>query len=539
MPEDMLVRLPEYVNPGIFDRGLDYFRNDLIERPERLSEHKWVARVLGRRVYTVSLTFNPDGDDEWHCDCPYDGPVCKHVVAMCFAVFRVAGEKYPGVTRIRDLYKLPACESQMTLDQLFEVLSKEELIGFLRRKLDQDHHLASVFESEFLYRLPEHKKSERYRRIVSKEVRTAFSNRQFAEYPEYQDYEDIEMMPDQLLDQMGWLLELSKKHREENRPEEALLICKAILEEVPVSLGELMEDGNDHYELPDADGLMEPAIGELYKVAESGDKDLQNKLFDSIWNMFPDKKLHVGDVPNQLLRVMGRSATDSNRGERFLQLIDSLNDEFRKGEQTFIGEHQILEIKIEYLQHIGREKEAVEVMKAMKADPEFCLMLVRHYIDKKQFSEAKQLCAEGLKKADDRDDMPISLEADWSRSKTWHKLLYDIAQYENNTADMRVWLEKLIFDDYQHMKWFGAYKKTWPKTEWSQVREKIIARQKKRGDDFYIDHFLADIYVEEKLFDRLEEMLTARAHNPYDFNSICIYAPKMAGKRPDEAGNLL
>lgn len=246
MPDDMLSRLPEYVNPRIFDRGLDYYRNDLIEPPERVSEHKWVTRALGRRVYSVSLAFNPDGDDEWHCDCPYDGPVCKHVVAACFAVLRVAGEKYPGVT-----------------------------------------------------------------------------------------------------------------------------------------------------------------------------------------------------------------------------------------------------------------------------------------------------CAEGLKKADASDDRSISLEADWSRSITWHKLLYEIARYENSTADMRTWLEKLIFDDYHHMKWFGEYKKTWPEAEWPQARDEIIARQKKRKCDFYIDRFLADIYVEEKLFDRLEEMLTARARNPDDFNSICIYAPKMADKRPDGAGNVM
>ena len=539
MPEDMLIRLPEYVNPRVFDRGLDYFRNNFIEPPERVSEHKWVTRALGRRVYTVSLTFNPDGDDEWHCDCPYDGPVCKHVVAACFAVLRAAGDKYPGVTRSGDLYKLPAFESRKTLDQLFEVLNKEELIGFLRKKLEQDHQLASVFESEFLYRLPEHQKSERYRRIVSKEVRTAYRNRQFAEYPEYEYFEDTGGIPGELMDHMGWLIDLSEKHREENRPEEALLICKAILEEVPVSLGELVEDGNDYYELPVADELMEPAAGELYKIAESGDKDLQGNLFDSIWNMFPDEKLHVGDVPGHMLRAMGRSAADSNRGERLLHLMDRLINEFRNGDKAIIGEHQVLEIKIEYLQHLGREKEAVEVMLAMKDDPEFCLMLVRHYIDKKQFAEAKKLCLEGLKKADAGDNKTISLEYDGSRSTTWYKLLYEIAEGENSPSDMRVWLEKLIFDDYRHMEWFRAYKKTWPEAEWPREREKIIARQKKRKDDFFIDHFLADIYVEEKLFDRLEEMLKDRACNPSDFNSICIYAPQMADQRPEGAGNVM
>lgn len=145
MPEDMLIRLPEYVSPRIFDRGLDCFRNNSIEPPERVSEYKWVTRAMGRRVYEVLLTFNPEGDDEWHCECAYEGPVCKHVVAACFAVLQVAGDSYPGVTRSGDLYKLPAFESSLTINQLFEVLEKEELIAFLRGKLKQDHTTCKCF----------------------------------------------------------------------------------------------------------------------------------------------------------------------------------------------------------------------------------------------------------------------------------------------------------------------------------------------------------------------------------------------------------
>lgn len=84
IPEDMLIRLPKYVSSRIIDRSLDYFRNGFIEPPERVSEHKWATRAKGRRVYNVSLTFNPEGADEWHCDCPFGGTVCKHVVAASF-----------------------------------------------------------------------------------------------------------------------------------------------------------------------------------------------------------------------------------------------------------------------------------------------------------------------------------------------------------------------------------------------------------------------------------------------------------------------
>lgn len=100
------------------------------------------------------------------------------------------------------------------------------------------------------------------------------------------------------------------------------------------------------------------------------------------------------------------------------------------------------------------------------------------------------------------------------RPTTWYQLLCEIAEGEGSLAEVRRWLEKLIIADYQHMKWFREYKKTWPEAEWPREREKIIAKQKKGKDAFHFDHFLAEIHIEEKLFERLEQMLMDGASAP-------------------------
>lgn len=195
-----------------------------------------------------------------------------------------------------------------------------------------------------MYRLPEQLKSERYRQIITKEVRSAFNKRQFVESIDDRDFDSMDGLSGELIGPMEWLLDLSKKHCNENRPEESLLISKAILEE----------------------------------------------------------------VPGHLLHAMGLSTTDYSSVERHLNLLDRLIDEFKKHKQSFIGEHQLQEIKITYLQQIGRAKQAVEVMLSVKDDPTFCLMLVRHYIEKKHFEEAKVLCMQGLEKANAVDKRIIS-----------------------------------------------------------------------------------------------------------------------------------
>lgn len=539
MPTDILVRLPEYVSSRILARGMDYYRNNLIETPERVSEYKWTARAFGQQVYDTTLTFNPDDNDEWHCNCPYEGPVCKHVVGACFAVLRVAEDTYPGISHLSDLYNLPSLESALTINQLFEVLEKEELLAFLRNQLRENYQLASIFEIEFLHRLPEKQKSEQYRYLVSKEVRNALNKQAFIHYREDPDFYYMDDYSGTYTIQMKWLLELSKKHRAENRPEESLLICKAILEEVPASLKILEADGTDFNELPDAGELMDSAAEELSSIAESVNEQLKKSLFAQLRKMFSNEDLHIGNVPYHLLRAMSLSATDANSKEQHLDLLNNLVDGFRNNSQSFIDEHQLQEIKILYLQQIRKAKEAVEVMVSLKDEPSFCLMLVHHYIKEGHHKEAKELCLQGLEKFSFEAEKVISLHTNDSDPLTWYKLLYEIAESENNLSDMRTWLTKLIFADYEHMKWFREYKETWSETEWTVAREEIIDKQKKVHTYPYFDGFLADIYIEEKLLDRLEEMLSVAAGFPLAFHSICSYASKMAVERPQGSCNVM
>ncbi|MBL7813595.1 MAG: DEAD/DEAH box helicase [Saprospiraceae bacterium] len=77
----------KYVNKTILERGVKYYKRGLVYD---LTDHKdgyWTAGVEGSYDdYEVEIKLDDDIVKEWNCDCPYDGDVCKHVVATLFEI---------------------------------------------------------------------------------------------------------------------------------------------------------------------------------------------------------------------------------------------------------------------------------------------------------------------------------------------------------------------------------------------------------------------------------------------------------------------
>ncbi|MBS1942286.1 MAG: SWIM zinc finger family protein, partial [Bacteroidetes bacterium] len=79
-----LDRFEQEIDERILERGLKYFERGAVEEPEELEPGLYEAVVQGSEDYTVSVRLKGNAVTEYACDCPYDGPVCKHVVALLF-----------------------------------------------------------------------------------------------------------------------------------------------------------------------------------------------------------------------------------------------------------------------------------------------------------------------------------------------------------------------------------------------------------------------------------------------------------------------
>ena len=78
-------KFEEEVHVLIAERGSQYFDSHYVRDLQQTADG-WTATIEGNETYHVRL----EGHDEilqWHCTCPFEhGPVCKHVVAVLYAV---------------------------------------------------------------------------------------------------------------------------------------------------------------------------------------------------------------------------------------------------------------------------------------------------------------------------------------------------------------------------------------------------------------------------------------------------------------------
>ena len=47
---------------------------------------EWTATVEGTDDYNVEISMDGNEIESWYCDCPYEGEICKHVVATLLAI---------------------------------------------------------------------------------------------------------------------------------------------------------------------------------------------------------------------------------------------------------------------------------------------------------------------------------------------------------------------------------------------------------------------------------------------------------------------
>ena len=122
-----------YVLPKILARGEDYYDSGAVLGIEEESPGEWFATVCGTEHYEVTVSLAGDEIAEWECDCPYDGNICKHVVATLLAirdnnkrVSRSAFSKMRIVTKEEEVV-----QPDVDIKQLLSFINPQELSKFI------------------------------------------------------------------------------------------------------------------------------------------------------------------------------------------------------------------------------------------------------------------------------------------------------------------------------------------------------------------------------------------------------------------------
>lgn len=168
------MRLDDFENEisaVIFRRGENYYENGLVEDLEEVAPGRWNAVVEGTTDYETEVCIKNGEIVSWDCDCPYDGYMCKHVVAVLLAV-RDEGTGFSDYEEVRtEQEQLSQDDAAVSGDLMARIslLTERQLSDFVGNYAQKD----AVFKEELLKYVVSKQLSgttETYRREVRKYI---------------------------------------------------------------------------------------------------------------------------------------------------------------------------------------------------------------------------------------------------------------------------------------------------------------------------------------------------------------------------------
>jgi hypothetical protein len=498
------------INPVILKRGRDYFNGGLVGELEE--EHNlWTADVYGSENYLVEITLNNEGEIcNYTCDCPYDGDVCKHVAAVCYAIREEKAKQKPT--------EKSAKPKKNTFESLLEKISLDEYKNFIRSQIKLDKNFKIRFELFFSDKDENIDIEQKYREWIGKLVKKYYTHG-------YAGARSLRA----LSKEMDGIVRKGREMIADNNFRDAFLLSKAVLTEL-ITIYSDCDDSNS-----DIDGTISETI-ELLDNLSSSDRaamDLKQQLFDFLKNELSQKiYFDYGNFGYDLFGIFYQLALQFRHTEDFVDFIDNkckkLTSEYGNYQKEFF-----LKEKIKFYREIGHDladvlvKQNMDIVEIRKAE-------VDKAIDKQDYKEAKRLIAEGIEIAKSKGHH--------GTISGWKKEFLRIAYLENDKETIRQLTHYFTFDMNFSKEYYLQWRKTYPETEWKDIVEKKIADLTNIAIDQHkksywqksrkpmILAYIAPILIEEEYWERL---LTHLQAEPY-LDTILTYHSHLAKRFPKE-----
>ncbi len=486
----------------ILKRGREYFAEERVRHLEKVAGGLWVAEVEGMERYTVEVRTHRHTIKGWECNCPYEhGPICKHAVALFYAI----ADEMELAQKSKSGKKKPPKKDQVA--EIFGKVGKEDLQDFIVQQFRRERTLKNAFIAHFAERL-EQADGEKYRTIVRHLHRAASDRRGFVDYRQSQKLagalQDLVQKAAQLLGAGNFV--------------EALTICQALTEEGCSFLLD-MDDSSGR-----VGGVLTTAFETLHDLAQQAPPPLKDQLFDYCLGEFPKSKYHNFRFDRHFLDILPTVMTTAKQEEQFLALLDAQIEKERKTLYGNYGMVGLLRTKLDYLKEAGRKKETDKLMDENIHLPEIRAMRVKEAMAAKEYETAKTLCQKGLEISEKHGRL--------ATENQWRDKLLEIAQLQKDVPETRRLAEAQFFAGHFGAGYYHILKKTYPKKEWPERYERLIAKIKQKNQGYYgFDDVLAWIYSEENYTERLLSLLQ---ENPRRIDLIEKYWASLQQKFPKE-----
>jgi uncharacterized Zn finger protein len=474
------------INAQIVQRGRDYFESQAVEFLEETHSGTWMATVEGSEDYEVEVVLSGKKITDQSCDCPYDGgPICKHVVAVLYALREQSANPI----------KIQEKREKLTFEDLLLKTNVEELRQFVRHHKQQDRDFGEKFMLYFAEKDPRMDVAGKYEGMFRQIVRKN-SDRGFMDYRQTHSFSK-EIRP---------LLYAAETALSQKNYRDALVIGKIICTETM----QLIQNCDDS--AGNIGEILSSGIEVLQGIAEAktSSPELLEQLLDYLEKTLKDKSwFDYGDYGYELLSVAGAVALKI-KPERYLDLLNALA-KIHVGEYSNYKQEYFQKSKIQFYEAIGRPDEVEKLIAANMEIVEVRQGEVQKSIQKKDFVRAKQLVKEGIQIAENKKHS--------GTVSKWEEVLLQIAREEKDLATERHFTKKFALGRGMDIKHYQAWKATYPPSEWESVIEQhiqtVITEEQAKPRlgawdslDQVLYNRLASIFIQEEQWERLLQLVS-------------------------------
>jgi hypothetical protein len=364
------------------------------------------------------------------------------------------------------------------IEQLLKDLPQKELCDFIIRQAKYNPQLKNAVLLQFAHKAGKNSKtSNTYAQLLRK----ALDKLRISQYDMYDNEESLDI---EVLDQ--WL-DKAREHADQNNPSEAILICKACIEEYA-----LWCDKQEDYIVENIDRrYQEEPFEILIKVLSMPEIDYK-ELFDYCKSEIQKSKyenMEMQDGFNELFMKLSVMAGSDD----FIALQDELLKEIN--DKSSYEAKKLLQRKINFYRNNAQPDKAWNIIKENLQIESFRKEFAEKLIAENKFEDAKKLISEFASQNE---------KEGWWSIHSWNELRLQIAQKEKDIAEIKRVSFILIesnFDD----KFYKIYKSAFAKEEWPEKVEALIRHYGKRNNDKYFNSSIADVLQAEMQAERLME----------------------------------
>lgn len=479
-------------------RGEEYYEIGAVSELEEDSPGEWTATVEGTENYNVEISMDGKEIKSWYCDCPYDGEICKHIVATLLAIRdneKKVNRSASSKVKV-EVEEAVVIDETVDIQQLLSFANPQELSQFIYEYASMHPEFKTALLNRFMAKeLSATSKEKDYRAEIQNVFNDSYYNRKSRYHNRYDDFDcDWETV----FNRMDIFLEKADFFLNVGNIDTTIDIALQTLR----SIGENYEDGllyNDDLYPSD---YCEQAGDLLIKVIEHPKTTQKQKTailqeLGQLAKLSTYRDYDLYDIDELLMQIN----LSIQPAEKTLELIDKLLEE-RKDTYDL---YQIVLRKVNLLTELHEEQKAADTIRQYLYLTEIREMEVDKLIASCQYDEAIRLLNEGIEIAEKEEHIGTVEE--------WLKTKLRIYEMTHQTAEVINTCRLLFVSGRDQLEYYSKLKTLVPKEEWKSFLDTMM-KETQFSEYFSFDgNDEAEIYVKERDYERLFKLLSSIRYN--------------------------